>query len=436
MLTAQLPSQRPHRPGMRVGATLGAALSACLACGGESLTEFDCSLDGRKAFVAEIMTDFYLWYDLVPEPDYASAESPQDLLRQMSFREVDHWSGMQQIVERREYFDQGRFQGLGYSLGRDREGGLRISWVHEGSSAGRAGLDRGALLRRVNGLEVADLSPGDLGVELAQDMVVHTVEELEGTVHDVELSQDDVQITSVKSPTVIDAPGGKVGYLMFSTFVLAGVKELRVVFVRFRDEGVERLVVDLRYNGGGLLRTAALLGSLIRSDAAGLPLIVETYNDRHSDMNRERRLFETEEALNASSVAFLTTGRTASASEQVINGLAPYLPVGVVGEQTLGKPVGSDSWNHCSYAIAPITFHSLNASGEGDYFQGMAPTCTAHDDLLHVLGDPEEEQLRAALSWLDRETCEPEGPVPKRRDEASADAWLPPGPLPDLPGWY
>jgi hypothetical protein len=217
---------------MRVGATLGAALSACLACGGESLTEFDCSLDGRKAFVAEIMTDFYLWYDLVPEPDYASAESPQDLLRQMSFREVDHWSGMQQIVERREYFDQGRFQGLGYSLGRDREGGLRISWVHEGSSAGRAGLDRGALLRRVNGLEVADLSPGDLGAELAQDMVVHTVEELDGTVHDVELSQDDVQITSVKSPTVIDAPGGKVGYFMFTTFVLPGEQELRDVFVR------------------------------------------------------------------------------------------------------------------------------------------------------------------------------------------------------------
>jgi hypothetical protein len=218
--------------------------------------------------------------------------------------------------------------------------------------------------------------------------------------------QGDVQITSVKSPTVLDTPSGPVGYLMFTTFVLPGEAELKQTFSGFRAQGISRLVIDLRYNGGGLLRTAALLGSLIESDAAGQPLIVETYNDQHPDLNRRRLMFETPESVNASHVVFLTTGRTASASEQVINGLRPYLDVDIVGTTTLGKPVGADSWDHCEYTLAPITFHSLNAVGEGDFFGGIQPSCEVGDDLLHRLGDPEEAQLGAALRLLAGQPCE------------------------------
>jgi len=162
-----------------------------------------------------------------------------------------------------------------------------------------------------------------------------------------------------------------------------------------------------------------------------------------------------------SRVVFLTSGRTASASEQVINGLRPYLQVDVVGTRTLGKPVGADSWSHCGYAISPITFHSLNADGEGDYFQGIDPMCEVPDDLLHRLGDPKEAQLEAALRVLDdrgcataeeltssllgdselssapslRPTALPAGTRPLLTSPR-AESRLPEGPLPELPGWY
>jgi C-terminal processing protease CtpA/Prc len=304
--------------------------------------------------------------------------------------------------------------------------------VHEGSAAGRAGLDRGALILAVNGRPIEDLSNADLNTELSQDVVVHSIRELDGTLHDVELVQGDVEITSVKYTRVLDTPEGPVGYLMFTTFVRPGEDELRAAFTTFRDAGVTRLVIDLRYNGGGLLATAALLGSLIESSAAGSPLIVETYNNQHPELNRQRLLFEAPEAVDATRVVFLTTGRTASASEQVINGLAPYLDVDVVGTRTLGKPVGADSWDHCEYTLAPITFHSLNAAGEGDYFQGIEPSCIIDDDLLHGLGDPEEAQLAGALQVLAGQACE------------SAKALAPlglrprtlPGKFPDFPGMY
>ena len=417
-------------------AVLLASLSLVAACGDEPLrpTQADCSADSRKSFVAQIMGDYYLWYDQVAPVDVASFASPEELMRAMMYTQLDHWSVMEEQAGRREFFDEGRFQGLGYTLGVDAEGGLRISWVHEGSAAGRAGLDRGAQIVAVNGQPVESLTGPELNAELSRDVVVHTIRDLDGTVHDVELAQGDVEITSVKYTTVIDTPRGPVGYLMFTTFVLPGEDELRTAFSLFRERGVTQLVIDLRYNGGGLLRTAALLGSLIASHASGSPLILETYNDQHADLNRQRLMFDTDEGVDATHVVFLTTGRTASASEQVINGLSPYLDVDVVGTRTLGKPVGADSWDFCDFTLAPITFHSLNAAGEGDYFQGIEPACVVEDDLLHGLGDPDEAQLAAALRLLAGEPCvtdKSRPPLGVARPEAEL-----PGKFREFPGLY
>src|SRR5688572_21065868 len=131
---------------------------------------YDCSLEGRKAFVADLMSDYYLWYDRVSPVDISALTSPEEVMSAMMFRELDQWSGMQRRAERSAFFEQGRFQGFGYTLGFDAEGGLRISWVHEGSAAGRAGLDRGAQIVAVNGQPVESLSFGDLNLELAQDV--------------------------------------------------------------------------------------------------------------------------------------------------------------------------------------------------------------------------------------------------------------------------
>ena len=417
-------------------AALRAASSLAVGCSDDLVgsPQPACDADSRKAFVADIMGDYYLWYDRVPPVDVASLASPEEVMRAMTYTELDHWSGMQQQAERREYYDEGRFQGLGYTLGLDAEGGLRISCVHEGSAAGRSGLDRGALIVGLNGQPVENLSAFQLNEELSRDVVVHTIRELDGTVHDVELEQGDVEITSVKYPTVLDTPRGPVGYLMFTTFVLPGEDELRAAFTQFRERGVSELVIDLRYNGGGLLRTAALLGSLIERSAAGLPLIVETYNDLHSNLNRERLMFETDEGVDASHVVFLTSGRTASASEQVINGLRPYVTVDVVGTTTLGKPVGADSWDFCDFTLAPITFHSLNADGEGEYYQGIPPACVVEDDLLHGLGDPNEALLAAGLAVLAGEPClENKARLPFAAARPEAEL---PGRFPETPGLY
>ena len=100
------------------------------------------------------------------------------------------------------------------------------------------------------------------------------------------------------------------------SFVGPAENELRNAFAYFKSweaengQAIDQLVVDLRYNGGGLLQTAALLGSLIERSAAGKPLIVETYNSRHPELNRRRLMFEEPQATSVSRVVFLTAPGT------------------------------------------------------------------------------------------------------------------------------
>lgn len=394
-----------------------------------------CSTEARKEVVFDLMTDLYYWYDVAPEVSVADFDTPQALLSAMRYAELDRWSSMQELQEREAFYERGRFAGFGYSLDLDAEGQLRVAWVHEDSAAGRAGLSRGAILQTINERVVAASSPVELGEELSKDQVTHRVLELDGTQREVTLEVGDVTLTSVKATRVFDTPAGRVGYFMFTAFIEPAEEELRDAFRFLQQEEVAQVVVDLRYNGGGLLRVAATLASLLRQQDAEQALIVETYNDQNSRFNRRRLLERVEEGMNFERVVFLTTRATASASEQVINGLRPFADVQVVGRPTLGKPVGADSFSHCGWAITPITFASLNADGEGDYFGGIVPDCAVPDDLSHALGDPDEAQLAAALGLLADEPCPAHTAALRLGGAFQAPVVRQPR-VPDAPSWF
>lgn len=223
----------------RSAGTLATA-TLVFGCAGDvelPLATEDCSVGARKQFVGSLMRDYYLWYDKIPDSiDYDSADSPEALMSAMTYRELDRWSGMQELVQRNQYFGEGRYQGFGYTLGVDINGELRISWSHEGSAAGRANFQRGEELVAVNGRTVSELTGQELGAELARDVVSHTLVGLSGEERTETLEQGNVDITSVKSTTVLDTPQGKLGYLMFTTFVnpLMRSCELRLRSLRKR----------------------------------------------------------------------------------------------------------------------------------------------------------------------------------------------------------
>jgi hypothetical protein len=106
-----------------------------------------------------------------------------------------------------------------------------------------------------------------------------------------------------------------------------------------------------------------------------------------------------------SRLVVITTRGSASASEAVINGLRPFIPVTVVGDTTFGKPVGQYGYDFCDKTLYPVAFQVRNSRGEGDYFSGIPVDCAADDDLEHQIGDEGEASLAEALHFVRTGSC-------------------------------
>ena len=188
---------------------------------------------------------------------------------------------------------------------------------------------------------------------------------------------------------------------------------MRSAFQSFKNQGITRIIVDLRYNGGGLVSIAELMGDLLAANRTGSVFSYTTFRSSKSSNNETRNFGAQAQAIAATKIAFIGTGSTASASELVMNSMPPYLAnnVALIGSNTYGKPVGQIAFDlsQCDDRLRAIAFKTDNADHQGEYFFGLADTmpvtCRANDDITHQLGDPAETAVAAALSWLGGASC-------------------------------
>jgi carboxyl-terminal processing protease len=393
----------------------------------EPIVVQDCTTEGQKQFVNALMHEHYLWYDRIPQVDLDEYSSPEQLLDALAYRELDRWTSMEPAAPRAAFFEEGKYVGVGYLLVFDQDNAVRIGLSYADSPAGRAGLERGSKILSINGHTIEEIVTYQLWDTIEGDREVGvsiqlSVEHLDGSQEDLVLEKDWVRMDTVHTTRTLDSAVGKVGYLLFTSFLSTSVEQLRQAFADLESQQVMELVLDLRYNGGGLVSTSQVLASLIGGAALDGEIFVRpTHNDRHPERDSVVRLAVEQHDLQLDGLTVLTGPATASASELLINGLRPFVNVELIGEQTYGKPVGAETWVYCEKAISPITFVSLNADGEADYFDGFAPRCPAPDDLRRPLGDPEEARLSVALDWLRDEVC------PDSTDEGDATSDAGPG---------
>jgi hypothetical protein len=214
----------------------------------------------------------------------------------------------------------------------------------------------------------------------------------------------------VQSVTTLRTPGGRqVGYLMVKDMISQALTPIDSAFARFAAAGVQDVVLDLRYNGGGLVSVGGTLASYLAGlRGSGLTYASLLYNDKRASSNNQRFAFSTPAAgLTLPRVFVITGRRTCSASEQLINGLrGAGIQVVTVGETTCGKPVGFLPTSACGQTYSVVNFESVNHRGEGRYFDGFDASCEAADPTLSKpLGDPDEDLLKVALSYADAGAC-------------------------------
>lgn len=409
-------------------------LAACGGGGGTTPSKFtantpeDCFAGDGKAEVLDIMRDWYLWNDEADQLnkyrniDLDNFSDADGLLNFLRYRPADFDRGFSYITtpeEEEAFFAEGQFIGFGFGMVQTGNE-IRFSQVYAGSPAENAGFQRGYRLLAVNGRSIAEIEAAEglgaaLGPPQAGFSLIFTVENTAGIeLPPVELSKAPVTIDPVPFVTTLqDGGGNDVGYVLFNTFITSAGNELRAAFAQFEAASLDRVVIDLRYNGGGLVSVAEILASLLAGDGnVGQVFSETTFNSARAAQFNERAFFNAEaNAVTLDKIVFITSGGSASASELVINGLAPYFTgtgqFALVGSTSFGKPVGQFGFDFCDdeFRLRAVTFRSVNVLGEGDYFDGLPVDCPAGDDVFNPLGDPAEASLAAALEFMETGSC-------------------------------
>ena len=359
------------------------------------------------------MGDWYFWYRLSPRPavePYGTLSSYFNAVLYTGTSSgnsttfpADRWSFYESTESSNRFFVDGQTLGYGVSVNGVEVTGQRtlplyVRNTELQSPAAAAGVQRGDRVVSINGRSASDIiAANDLATVLtpsAAGQALTLVLQRTGVNRTVVLTAAVFNLTPVPLDSVVTTPGGhKLGYVVVKDMISQAETPLAAAFARFRAAGVEAVVLDLRYNGGGLVSVGNAVASyLAGSRGSGRVYASLLYNDlRAGSNNTSVRFSNPAAALGAARVYVLTGPRTCSASEQVINGLRGVgVEVVSVGDTTCGKPVGFLPASSCGTTFSIVNFESVNDRNEGRYFDGFAATCPVVEDFTQALGSSNE----------------------------------------------
>ncbi|MEM9939446.1 MAG: S41 family peptidase [Pseudomonadota bacterium] len=405
----------------------------------------------------------YLWNDQVPDQDPAGFDDRIVYFNTLktsavtaSGEDLDDFHFSQSSQEFLEQRNSAASSGYGASIvafqtSPPRDYRIRYTEPNSPASAivgGLVNFPRGARILEIDGVDLVnggstqaeiDILNEGLFPETAGEEHTFVIREADGTTRTVTLASEDIAPQPVNRFSTIDTPSGKVGYILFNTFSpFSSEEDIANAMSALKTEGVTDLVLDLRYNGGGLLAVAAQLGYMIAGDAqtTGKTFELLQFNDNAGNRNPvtgqinqpipfidEGVGFSLAEgtpldSLDLPRVFILSTDGTCSASEAVLNGLrGADVEIVLIGDITCGKPYGFYPTDNCGETYYTIQFRGVNDKGFGDYSDGFVPMnstfnfgervqgCIVADDFSAELGDPSEDLLAAALQYREDGSC-------------------------------
>lgn len=384
-------------------------LLALIACEKEEAIITDTSQVNN--WIEETMRTNYLWYDELPDKSQLNFSADPEtffnsMLSDKDGKEINgshrYFSTLEKASSTKAIADESNSYGFDFAITKlqvSDKGTYNIAaviYVLPNSPAAEAGLRRGDWILGVDGelgsiTDYEQLRSGAATKFYLADYDMEKKNFFNARYLSLSASRA-VEDTPFLKDSVYQVGGKTVGYLMYNHFAsdpdgykgTAYNEQMTALFARFKQQGVNEFILDLRYNGGGLLSCAQLLASFLAPvDALGQVFCKEVYNDLNSSKNQSVKLLRTTEVLagnlNLQRLYILTGPNTASSSELVINGLRPYLgesQLRLIGRTTLGKTVGMTIYDQSSkygWILMPITFYTFNAEGKADYADGFAP---------------------------------------------------------------
>jgi C-terminal processing protease CtpA/Prc len=319
-----------------------------------------------------------------------------------------------------------------------------VRYVIPGSDADDKDVLRGMVFNSINNTQITNTNYSNLLFSNATSYTINLGDfnggnpTLNGT--SISLTKSQIQENPVAIVKTFNEGAKKIGYLLYNQFASSYDGQLNAAFGTLKANGITDLIVDLRYNGGGSVKTATYLGSMISKQSNSTLYSQQVWNDnvmngndasdflnyftdqiKNTDENGNIILQESINSVNLPSVYFIVTEDTASASELVINALKPYIDVNLVGTQTVGKQVGSITLydsddlsrtgdnlnNNHTYAMQPIVLEIKNSKGENNS-DGYIPEVLFPEDYgqisgdldLGVLGEKSDPLLNRTINYI------------------------------------
>jgi C-terminal processing protease CtpA/Prc len=391
-----------------------------------------------NSWIYENMSYWYLWNGQLPAHTDKNVD-PESYFNSLLYSE-DRFSWIQDNYQELLNSLQGISKEAGYEyvLYREKENSdnvlLQILYIKPASPAATSGLKRGDVITHINGEQITVSNYQNLLESIREE---HTVQykplNVDNQIFEEVKTVSLPAIQYAENPnylhSVIESGGKKVGYFVYNFFAEGtdseqGIydAEMDAIFADFKSAGINELVLDLRFNSGGSEGSAKNLASLIgRGTDKNKVFLKREYNSQVKEailsdnelgesflvsnyLNKQNNIGN---QLSSGRVYILTSSRTASASELIINALKPYMDVFLIGDTTYGKNVGSislfeekDPKN--TWGLQPIVVKVFNSLDQSDYSTGFEPQVLDKDNslFLYPLGDTREALLGQALNQI------------------------------------
>jgi C-terminal processing protease CtpA/Prc len=408
----------------------------------------------EKNWLRSWSNDLYLWYNEITDQNPANFATPTayfDVLKTMATTtsgapkdkfhftyKTSDWKALSQTGVQAGYGAQWAL----LAVTPPRRAVVAFTEPGSPATTAPANLARGAEVLQVDGVDLvndntqAGVDILNAGLFPAAPDQTHTflIRDLgaAGT-RSVTLKSANITSHPVQNVTTIPTAAGTAGYMLFNDHLATSELALVNAFTTLQAAGVNDLVLDIRYNGGGYLDIASEVAYMIAGPGptAGMTFELTQFNSKHPTVDPVTMQaiaptpFEsTAQGFSATAgqalphldllrVFVLTSGDTCSASESIINGLRGVgITVVQIGSTTCGKPYGFYPQDNCGTTYFSIEFRGVNAMNFGDYTDGFSPQnaplptnatlpgCSVADDFAHALGDPAEGRLAAALNYI------------------------------------
>ena len=427
----------PRRSWRALACAVPMFLAACGGGGGDGGTAppLTCSTAGQQDWLQTYMNDWYYWYALSPKPSPAGFSTVDSYFDALIYRgggqipgatagtlwPSDRYSNFQSTESFNRFFGDGQTLGYGVSVAGievttpspQPTQPLYVRYIEPLSPAATAGVVRGDRVMSVNGVaastvisnnDFAALTPNASG-----DRLTLVLRNAAGLDRSVALTAAVYGLTPIQNTQRLQTINRRsIGYVTVKDMVTQTATPLANAFAEFRANNVQELVLDLRYNGGGLVSVGGDVASYAAGSRGSGQLFARLlYNDKRSGNNADFTLTNPNSWTGFSKVYVLVGPRTCSASEQVINGLRGVgVNVVAIGDTTCGKPVGFlPQSNSCGTTYSVVNFESVNRLNEGRYFNGFQATCAVAEDFTRPVGSTTDPLLVAAAHHMDNGAC-------------------------------